>query len=54
MTKRVAALLSISILTLAAIAIVARSGGVARADATKTPWKITGQLEVCRCVSAIA
>ena len=44
MRKRMTLILSLLALTVAAIAVVSRSTGTARADAPKTPWKITGQL----------
>lgn len=53
MRTRIAVALTFLILTVGALAVVSKSAGTARADAPKTPWKITGQLEeACSCDGA--
>ena len=53
MRPRIAFILSFSIVAAAAVLIVTKSASNARADAAKTPWKITGQLEeACSCDGA--
>ncbi len=53
MRKPIVVTLSAYVLTVAGVAVLTPWTGSTRADAPKTPWKITGQLEeACSCNGA--